>query len=64
MIKTGGNVLPDELVKEIQSSNHSDAFKQKEIEMWKELYRLQGELMDEIKKERDRLQKLVDEKNK
>lgn len=55
MIKTGGDGLPDDLVKEIQSSNHSDEFKQKEIEMWKELYRMQAELMEEIKKDRDRL---------
>lgn len=54
-------VIPEEHYNEIQSSNRPDDFKQKEIEMWKELYRLQGELMDEIKKERDRLQKMLDE---
>lgn len=64
MLKKDADLIPEDHLKEIQSSSHTEDFKQKEIEMWKELYRLQGELMDEIKKERDRLQKLVDEKNK
>lgn len=58
------DLIPEEHYNEIQSSDRSDDFKQKEIEMWKELYRMQAELMEEIKKDRDRLKNLMEEKNK
>ena len=37
---------------------------EQELELMKKLYALQSELMDEIKKERDRLRMLIEEKNK
>ena len=55
-------VLPDEIMTEIKTSKHSGEFKASEVEMWKKLYQLQSELMEEVKRDRDRLQKLLDEK--
>lgn len=63
MLKTTENSLPDDLVNEVQSDNRSDFYKTNELEMWKELYRVQANLLEEIKKDRDRLKRMLEDQN-
>lgn len=54
------------LKSDIGKSENKEDYKlpvEQELELMKKLYALQSELMDEIKKERDRLRLLVEEKN-
>lgn len=63
-LRTGRDPM---LKSDISKSDLREDYKlpvEQELELMKKLYALQSELMDEIKKERDRLRLLVEEKKK
>lgn len=51
-----------QMLKTDDQQDHFTAFKESEIETWKKLFQMQTELLEEVKRDRDRLQKLLDEK--
>lgn len=54
-------IIPDEIINELDRENLEKKKIETELELMKKLYQMQQELLAEVKKDRDRLQKLLDE---